>query len=123
MAKSRTGAFNLRIVHLPVAYAAQAANGEEVPSWPDPPTILREYYAAREAMSGGEQIVQGLRNSTGGMKLRIKGRSIRMNDADRVKNKYTGEVFHVTGIMRDTDSTILNVERVVQQTTGQEGGQ
>lgn len=123
MAKRKTGEFNLRIVHLPVVLTAQAVNGEVVPTWPDPPATLREYYAARDALSGGEQIVQGLNQSTGAEKWRIKGRAIPMSVSDRLKKKYTGELFNVTGVMRDTAETIINVERVHQQTTKQEGGQ
>ena len=122
MAKTRTGKYNLRIERLPVVYAAQTANGEEVPSWPDP-TPAQEYFAARLNLTGGEQIVQGLRNSTGSMKLSIKGRAIPFNAADRVRVKVTGELFNITGMSRDTGETILLIERVIQQTVAQEGGQ
>lgn len=122
MARVRTGERNLRIVICPRVLAAQSANGEEGESWPVPASG-GEYFAARMTLSGSEQIVQGLRQSEGGMKLSIKGRSIPVKAYDRVQNKYTGEVFHVTGVMRDTAETVLLVERVVQQTVNQEGGQ
>lgn len=116
---AKTGRFDLRIVRLARVLAAQSANGEEVESFPDPTPGSEEYFASREALSGGEQIVQGLRQSMGAMKLRIKGRAIAFDAFDRVKVKHTGEVFAVTSLYRDRADTVLVVERVHQQTTGQ----
>lgn len=113
------GRYNVRVVVLTVSRAAQATNGEEVESWPDPAARTNEYWAAVEALSGGEQIIQGLRNSTGGMRLRIRGESIPVTASDRVRKKATGETFAVTGMWRNDGETFLNVERVIQQSTGQ----
>jgi head-tail adaptor len=113
------GRYRLRVVVLTRTLAAQAANGEEAETFSDPAAGTNEYFAAVEALSGGEQILQGLRQSTGGMRLRIKGESIAVAASDRVKKKGTGEVFAVTGLWRNDGETVLNVERVAQQTTGQ----
>jgi len=105
---------------LPRVLAAQGANGEQAESWPDPPAGgERLYPAARDALTGGELIVQGLRQSTGALKLRIKGRAIPVAASDRVKLVATGELFNVTGVAREHADTVLLVERAAQQTTGQ----
>lgn len=115
-----TGQYRIRMSILPVVRAPQGANGEEVESWPDPPAGgERSYFAARDELSGGEEIVAGLRQSTGLMKLRIKGRSIPVTDSDRLKNKATGELFNITGVAREYTDTVLTVMRVPQQTTKQ----
>jgi head-tail adaptor len=119
--KSATGDYRQRVVILARVLAAQGANGEEVESWPDPTPGTNEYQAAEESLTGGETIVQGLRQATGGKRLRIKGRFIAVNAYDRIKVKATGEYFAVTGMYRDLSNgtTVLTVERVHQQTTGQ----
>ena len=113
------GRYNVRITILTVSRAAQATNGEEVESWPAHTAGTIEYWAAVEALSGGEQIVQGLRNSTGGMRLRIRGESIAVSASDHVKKKATGEEFAITGMWRNAGETFLNVERYAQQSTAQ----
>jgi hypothetical protein len=117
--RAKTGEFNLRVVILRYTRGAKQANGEDLETWPDPADGTNEYYAARETLSAGEDIVQGIRNSTGSMKLRIKGRRIPVAAVDRLKVKSTGEVFEVTAVSRDSAETILSVERVRSQAVGQ----
>lgn len=110
---AKAGAFDLRITILARSLATQAANGEEVESWPDPGT---DYFAARDSVTAGEDIAQGIKQSTGGMRLRIKGRAITVSAADRVKKKATGELFEVVGVAREKEETVLTCERVRQST-------
>lgn len=117
--RSKTGEFNLRVVILRRVVGAKQPNGEDLETWPDPDAGTNEYFAARESLSAGEDIIQGIRNSTGTMKLRIKGRSIPLDARDRVKVKHTGEVFEITGLSRDGAETVLTVERLRSQTTQQ----
>lgn len=121
MAKYRaeTGEYNLRVLILRRVAGAKQANGEVAESWPDPAVGTSEYFAARESLSAGETIVQGMRNSTGAMRLRIKGRGVAVAATDRVRVKKTGEVFEVTGVSRDAAETIVLVERTHGQTVGQ----
>lgn len=124
-----TGRFDLRIVILRRVLGAAGDNNEKAETWPDPDVTAeaaaaatagaKEYFAARENMSAGETIAQGLREPLGTMKLRIKGRAIPVDTADRIRKKFTGEVFNVTGVMRESADTIILCERLHQQTTGQ----
>lgn len=121
MAKSKTvtGKYDLRIVILRRALGAAGDNNERPATWPEPATGTGEYYAARLGMSAGETIAQSVKEALGTMKLSIKGRAIPVETEDRVRKKYTGELFSVVGVMRDSTDTILMVERVHQQTVGQ----
>lgn len=110
---AKAGEFDLRVTILPRVLASQSANGEEVESWPGPGT---DYFAARDAVTAGEDISQGIRQSTGGLRLRIKGRAITVSAADRVTKKATGEVFEVVGVAREKAETVLTCERVRQST-------
>ncbi|AMV30059.1 hypothetical protein VT84_37040 [Gemmata sp. SH-PL17] len=114
MARSRAGQFDLRIVVLARVLNPQARNGEERETWPDPAPGTNEYFAARDAITSGEDIAQGIRQSTGGLKLRIKGRSIAVTASDRIRKKVTGEVFAVVGVAREKGETVVTVERVTQ---------
>lgn len=117
--RAKTGMFNLRVVILRYTRGAKQANGEYLETWPDPDDGTNEYFAARMSLNAGETIVQGLRNSTGAMNLRIKGRSIAVDARDKVKVKSTGELFEVTACSRDSAETVLSVERVRSQTVEQ----
>lgn len=117
--RQKTGRYNLRVVVQRRALGSKGSNGEDAATWPDPDAGTHEYSAARESLTAGETIVQGLANSTGGMRLRIKGRSIPVAAYDRVKVKATGEVFEVTGVSRDEAETVLSLDRVRSQSTGQ----
>lgn len=113
---AKAGEYDLRVTILPRVLATQTANGEEPETWPGPGA---DYFAARDSLSAGEVITQGIRQATGAMKLRIKGRSITVSAADRLKKKVTGEVFAITGVWREKGETVLLCERVHQQPTGQ----
>lgn len=113
---ARTGDYRFRVQILTAVKAAKGDNGEEELSWPDTGTA---YSAARDALTAGETITQGLRQSTGAMKLRIKGRAIPVTTSDRLLMEETDEVFDVTGVEREVYDTVLSVERVAGQTTGQ----
>lgn len=117
MPRSPTSKYRLRIVVLPVARTRNEANNEDVEDWPE--RGGKPYFASRESLSGGEEIAQGLRQSTGGMSLRIRGRAIPISASDRVKIKATGELYSVTGVSRDDDETIVQIERVTGQETPQ----
>jgi hypothetical protein len=113
------GKYKLRFLILPRVLGSAGSNNEREETWPDPPATDVRFFAARETMTGGETIVQGLRMSTGGMKIRARGRAISITDKDRIKNVATGELWNVTGMYRDEDSTVLTIERVTQQATAQ----
>lgn len=113
------GRFSLRVTILPRVLAAKGANAEEVESWPA--SGGRDYFAARDRLDAGETITQGIRQATGTLKLRIRGRAITVEASDRLQKKVSGELFHITGVVRDEaeDETILTCERVNPQTVAQ----
>lgn len=111
-----TGRYDLRITILTRKLAEQAGNGELPESWPGPG---RNYFAARDSITAGEDIAQGIRQSTGGMRVRIKGRAIPVSAADRVVKVATGEVFDVVGVAREKGETVITCERVRDQGAGQ----
>lgn len=121
MAKKATGQYRWRIVVLARVLGTRTANAEQPETWPDPTAGTNEYQAARDAFNAGETIVQGIRQATGAMKLRVKGVRITVAIDDRVKIKTTGELYRVTGVSRDEETyeTILTLERVHEQTVGQ----
>lgn len=120
MAKStRSGDYNLRVIVIRRVLGEKQANGEDVEDWPEPAAGASEYYAAVDALSAGEIIAQGFRHSLGFMKIRIKGRSIPIDAADRVKKKVTGEIYTVTGVAREDVDTVISCERLHQQVAGQ----
>lgn len=114
---AKAGEYDLRITILPRVLAAQGDNGEEPESWPA--SGGKDYFAARDSLSAGEVITQGIRQSTGAMKLRVRGRAISVAAYDRLKVKHTGEAFAVTGVWRERDDTVILCERVHQQSVGQ----
>ena len=115
-----TGLYNMRVmICARVAGSQSTASGEIPATWPDPAAGTNEYFACQDVLSGGEQIIQGMNQSTGVMRLRIKGRSIAVATEDRLKLKVTGELFHITGVMRENADTVLTCERVFQQTVEQ----
>lgn len=116
MARARTGQYDLRVTILPCVYAAPGGNNESAPSWPGPG---RDYSASRDTITAGEDIAQGIRQSTGGMRVRIKGGRIAVNAADRVRNKVTGELWEVVGVARERGETVLTLERARSQEAGQ----
>lgn len=113
---AKAGEYDLRVTILPRVLAAQADNGEEAESWPGPGT---DYFAARDQVSAGEDIAQGIRQATGGMRLRIRGRAIAVGAQDRLQKKATGELYEVVGVARERAETVLTCERVRDQETGQ----
>jgi head-tail adaptor len=113
---AKAGEYDLRVTILPRVLAAKATSGEEVPSWPGPGN---DYFAAREGLSAGETIAQGVAQATGSMKLRIRGRAIAVAAEDRLQKKATGELFNITGVWREKGETVILCERVHQQETGQ----
>lgn len=108
---AKVGQYDLRVTVLARVLAAQSQNGEEVESWPEPGT---DYFAARDTITAGEDIAQGIRQSTGGMRLRIRGRAITVSASDRLVKKATGEVYDIVGVAREKEDTVLIVERVTQ---------
>lgn len=117
MAKSTaTGEYKHRYLLLPCVLEPQGDNGEEVPTWPDPPAESRYYYANHPELSAGEQIVQGLAQSTGTRKAKIRGKTLPIQATDVLKDVVTGELYRVAGIVRDWSETILTLERAQLQT-------
>jgi head-tail adaptor len=114
-----SGRFRKRIVILTVSRAAQGANGEEIGSWPDPDIGTNEYSAAVESFGANEIVAQGQAHAIGSKRLRIRGRSIAVTTADRIRDKVTGEVYAVSSVARDDWDTIIDVERVKGQETAQ----
>ena len=117
--KNKLGEYRTRMLLLKRESASQGDNGEEVESWPDPPSDPKSYWCKRENLTGGEDITQGLRQTTGAMKLRIRGGVLPIEATDRMKNSATGEVWAVTGISREDAETVVSCERVHQQTVAQ----
>lgn len=111
----KAGEYDLRVTILPRVLGAQQTSGEEAESWPGPGT---DYFAKRDALSAGETIAQGVRQATGSMKLRIRGRAITVGAADRLEVTTTGEVYAITGVLRDKDDTVILCDRAHQQETG-----
>lgn len=110
-----TGKYRIRVVVLTRSLGLKGANGERAETWPTPSSGTNEYYAARDTLTAGETIAEGIRQTTGMMRLRIKGRAIAVTENDRLKIKATGEVFNVTGVAREFADTVLTVERAAQQ--------
>jgi head-tail adaptor len=110
------GRYDLRVAIVARVLAAQGGNGEQTETWPGPG---KNYFAARDSVTAGEDIAQGIRQSTGGMRLRIRGRAIPVSAADRVVKATTGEVFEVVGVAREKGETVLTCERVRDQGAGQ----
>ena len=117
MAKAtETGEYKHRYLLLPCVREPQGDNGEEAETWPDPPAVDRYYYAAHDSFSTGEQIVQGLAQSVGTRKAKIKGKTLPILSGDRMKDVVTGELYRVAGILRDFAETILTLDRAQLQT-------
>lgn len=114
-----TGKYRMRVIILARSLGSKGANGERAESWPDPTPGTNEYFAARDTLTSGETIADGIRQSTGAMKIRIKGRAITVAASDRVKIKTTGEVFNVVGVAREFADTVLSLERAAGQSTPQ----
>jgi|GEM_PF-4949051 len=112
-----TGKFTKRIVILPVDRESQGDNGEEIGRWPEGSGV--SYFAAVESFGANEVVGQGQSHATGTKRLRIRGRAIAVTTADKVQDKVTGELFHVTGVAREDHDTILDVSRVVGQEVNQ----
>jgi head-tail adaptor len=119
MTMTPSGRYRKRIVILTVSRAAKGDNGEEIESWPEPEAGTNTYSAAVESFGANEVIGQGTNHATGTKRLRIRGRAIAVTVSDQVRDKVTGEVFHITGVVRDEYDTILDVSRVKGQEAGQ----
>lgn len=114
-----SGQYRMRIVILTESRAAKGANGEEIPSWPDPEEGTGSHYAAVEQFAANEVIAQGQNHATGSKRLRIRGRFLPVTVRDRIRDKVSGEVFNVTGVVRDGGETVIDVSRVNSQEADQ----
>lgn len=135
MAKSRTptGRFDLRIVVLRRVQGTPLANNETPETWPDPDVEddaaavaaataagagPKAYYAARDRIGGNEIVAQAIRQSSGSMRLRIKGRAIPIEAVDRIRVVATGKVYQVTSEpLRESAETVIDVEIVIPRET------
>lgn len=118
MAQKNIGDYQLRLSVLPMALGPKGANGERPETWPD--SGGKRYSASEEVMTGGEQLTQGIRGTTGFRKVRIPGSMIPVQAVDRVKLA-TDEIYNVTGVARDytANETVLTLDRVAQQSQPQ----
>lgn len=114
--RTATGEYKHRYLLLPCVREPQGDNGEEAETWPDPPAEDRYYYASHEGLSTGEQIVQGLAQSIGTRKAKVRGKTLPIYAGDRMKDVVTGELYRVAGILRDFAETVLTLERAQLQT-------
>lgn len=130
MAKSRTptGRFDLRIVVLRRVLGTPGTNNETPESWPDPDIPAqaaaaalagaKAYYAARDRIGGNEIVAQAIRQSSGSMRLRIKGRAIPIEAVDRIRVVATGKVYQVVSEpLRESAETVIDVEIVIPRET------
>lgn len=113
-----TGEFRLRVMHLPRILQPQSKSGQEREEWA---ASGRKYYVAIEGPNVGEQMLQGVNQSTNIQRWRIKGRKIPIRDVDRMKDVVSGVIYNVTGVGRadDAPDTLLTVQQAAQQTAEQ----
>lgn len=89
------------------------ANGEDVEEWPEPPEGTGRYSARRLALSAGEEIRQGVKESTSFIKLAIRGHKIPVEAVDRVRLEPDGPTYRLTGPpVRERRETILQLESI-----------
>jgi hypothetical protein len=111
-----SGEYTLRIERWPVLLATQAANGQEVGTWPA--AQEQRYSAKNDRLNAGQLMQQGVNQDTGLRVLRIRGTRIEFARGDRVKLVNSGEFYNVTSAPArdyDTGDTILTVELTAQQ--------
>lgn len=109
-----SAAYSLRIEVLRRSLTGnKLANGEDEYTYLEPEPGRDTYYAKRLSLNAGEEIRQGVRESTTFLKLEIRGRSIPIEAVDRVRLKVSGQVFRMTGPpTRDRRVTVISLESV-----------
>lgn len=96
------GEYDTRLVFLPRSVAAADSFGEEVESWPDPPAVAVEWWAAEADPSAGEALVRAVQQTTGATTYRLPGDATgSLTTYDRVRAKATGVTYSVDSIRFD----------------------
>jgi hypothetical protein len=106
--------FWMRIVHLPrVLDPVRRTNNEPVETWPDPIADSGRYSARPLALNAGEEIRQGVKESTNFLKLEIKGQKIPLKAFDRIRVVASGQLFRIVGDpVRNRRTTQISCESV-----------
>lgn len=108
-----SAAYSLRIKILRRTVGGKLPNGEDETIWPDPPAGVGSYSARRLNLNAGEEIRQGVRESSTFLKLELRGRSIPVEAVDRVKLVTSGQIYRLTGPpIRERRHTVINLESV-----------
>ena len=96
------GEYDVRLVFLPRSVAAADAYGEEVESWPDPPSVTVEWWAAEAVGDAGEALVRAVQQTTGTKSFRLPGDATgSLTTYDRVRDKAAGVTYAVDAIRFD----------------------
>lgn len=109
------GEYDTRLVFLPRSVAAADAFGEEVESWPDPPSVTVEWWAAEVDPSAGEALIRAVQQTTGATTFRLPGDATgALTTYDRVRAKVSAVVYSIDGIRfdRKTWETVLTCTAV-----------
>jgi hypothetical protein len=106
-------AYDVRFTILRRTILDRTAENEPREDWPDPPAGNDRYTGKRLALSAGEDIGGGLQQSTGTIKLEIKGQKIPIAAVDRVRLLDTGRVYRITADpVRTKRTTIITIESI-----------
>lgn len=91
----------------------QLSNGEPDETWPAPADGVDHYSAKPLALNAGEEIRQGVKESTNFLKLQIKGRGIAIEAVDRIELLPSGQVFRLTAApVRLQRETVITCESI-----------
>lgn len=98
----------LRIVHCPRVIIRRAETNEGIEDWPEG----KSYTAKPLALNAGEEIRQGVKESSDFLKLEIQGHPA-IEAVDRIKIKSSGRVYRLTAQpIRERRTTVLTAESV-----------
>lgn len=104
--------YYLRIVVLPRVTTRRSGSNEPVEEWPENPDAKR-YSAKPLTLNAGEEIRQGVKESSDFLKLEIKGRAIPIEAVDRVKLLVGGRIYRlIAQPVRTRRETIISCESV-----------
>lgn len=102
--------YSLRILIIPrTLTGVKLPSGEDEELWND--DTGKRYSAKRLALNAGEEIRQGVRESSDFMKLEIRGRNVPVEATSRVKLVHNGREYRITAEpIRERRVTILSIE-------------
>ena len=96
------GEYDTRLVFLPRVMVAADTYGEEVETFPDPPAVTVEWWAAEVDPSAGEALVRAVQQTTGATTFRLHGDATgSLTTYDRVKERVSETVYSIDGIRFD----------------------